>query len=173
VKNYVDFMRGMPSLVLILACFYLLPATGLHLNALQSGLAALAFYYGAYMSEVMRGAFAIIPAGQWEAAIATGLAPARIVCRIMLPQAAGPMVPPLAGLTIGLFKETALLSTISVHELVFAGKEAISDSYAPFEIYACIALAYWAGSILIASVAGWLERRYNAHRAPQPVGVSA
>jgi polar amino acid transport system permease protein len=163
-RGFVDVMRGLPSLVLILACFYLLPATGLRLGPVQSGLAALALYYGAYISEAMRGALAALPPGQIEAATAAGLPPVTILRRIILPQAIGPMIPPLAGLTIGLFKETALLSTISVHEFVFAGKEAISDSYAPFEIYAVIALGYWAAAGVIAGAAGWIEARVNRYR---------
>jgi polar amino acid transport system permease protein len=163
-RGFVDVMRGLPSLVLILACFYLLPATGLRLGSVPSGLTALALYYGAYFSEAIRGALAALPPGQIEAATATGLPPATVLRRIVLPQAIGPMIPPLAGLTIGLFKETALLSTISVHEFVFAGKEAISDSYAPFEIYAFIALAYWAASGVIAYGAGWIEARANRYR---------
>jgi polar amino acid transport system permease protein len=173
VGAYVDLMRGMPSLVLILACYYLLPATGLRLGAIQSGLAALALYYGAYFGEAMRGAIAALPAGQWEAGITTGLAPLTLLRRIVLPQAIGPMIPPLTGLTIGLFKETALLSTISVHEFVFAGKEAISDSYAPFEIYAFIALSYWAASALIALAAQRLERRVLAYRSPHRLELRA
>jgi len=172
-RAYVDIMRGMPSLVLILACFYLLPATGLRLDAIQSGLAALALYYGAYVSEAMRGALATIPTGQWEAGTTCGLHPVKILRRIILPQAVGPMIPPLAGLGIGLFKETALLSTISVHEFVFAGKEAISDSYAPFEIYAFVALCYWAASAVIAFGAGRLERRSIRYRSSRQVELRA
>lgn len=167
VKIYVDVMRGMPSLVLILACYYLLPATGFHLDASQSGLAALAFYYGAYFAEAIRGALATVPAGQREAAITTGISPIAILRRIVLPQALGPMLPPLTGLTIGLFKETALLSTISVHEFIFAGREAVSDSYAPFEIYSFIALCYWALSAAMAAAARHLEARAVAHRTPR------
>jgi len=168
VAAYVDVMRGMPSLVLILACFYLLPETGLYLGSVASGLAALSLYYGAYMSEAMRGALAVIPAGQWEAATSTGLRPATILWRVILPQAIGPMIPSLTGLTIGLFKETALLSVISVPEFVFQAKEAISDSYAPFQIYAFIALVYWGTSAAIAYGAGMMERRFNRYRAAQP-----
>jgi polar amino acid transport system permease protein len=164
VAAYVDVMRGMPSLVLILACFYLLPATGLYLGPMASGLAALSLYYGAYMSEAMRGALAVIPAGQWEAATSTGLRPGTIMWRIILPQAIGPMIPSLTGLTIGLFKETALLSVISVPEFVFQAKEAISDSYAPFQIYAFVALVYWGASATIAFGAGRMERRFNRYR---------
>lgn len=171
VRIYVDTMRGMPSLVLILACFYLLPATGLRLGPAQSGLVALLLYYGAYVSEVMRGALAMVPQGQWEAGSTVGLAPARILGRIVLPQALGPMMPPLAGLTIGLIKETALLSTISVGEFVFAGKEAISDSYAPFEIYAFLAVCYWALAIVVALLFGRFERGLLSYRSPPALGV--
>jgi len=169
VRIYIDIMRGMPSLVLILACFYLLPATGLRLGPVQSGLVALSLYYAAYFSEVMRGALAMTPPGQWEAGMTVGLAPARILARIVLPQALSPMMPPLAGLTIGLVKETALLSAISVGEFVFAGKEAISDSYAPFEIYAFLALCYWALNGAIAFLFGRFELGLVSHRRPLEV----
>jgi polar amino acid transport system permease protein len=166
LRAYVEFMRGMPSLVLILACFYLLPATGLRLDPAQSGLMALTLYYGAYFGEIMRGALAVVPAGQWDSGQSIGLAPVMIVWRIILPQALGPMIPPLTGLTIGLIKETALLSTISVHELLFAGKEAISDSYAPFEVYGFIALCYWAVNGTIEGLARRFETQALAYHAP-------
>lgn len=167
VSLYVEAMRGTPSLVLILACYYLLPATGLQLDAVESGVAALALYYGAYFAEAIRGALATVSGGQREAGSTIGLSPGTIFRRIVLPQALGPMLPPMTGLTIGLFKETALLSTISVHEFVFAGKEAISDSYAPFEIYAVVALCYWGLSVLIGAVAQRWERRAIAYRSPR------
>lgn len=167
IDLYIDLMRGTPCLVLILACYYLLPGTGLRLDAVESGLAALSLYYGAYFAEAIRGALATVPAGQREAGITTGLPFWIIFKRIVLPQALGPMLPPLTGLTIGLFKETALLSTISVHEFVFAGKEAISDSYAPFEIYAFVALCYWGLSALIAAAAQRWERRTLRNRSPR------
>jgi polar amino acid transport system permease protein len=161
---YIDIMRGIPLLVLILIAFYVLPSSGLMLDPAATGIAALAAYYAAYVAEVIRGALQAIPGGQREAAMMIGMTRAQIVWRVVLPQALGLMLPPLGGLLIGLVKESALLSVISVTELTFEAKQAVSRTYAPFEIYAVAALGYWALTSLVEFTARWMEHRATQHR---------
>jgi len=159
VRSFVEVMRGIPFLVLLLCGFYLLPRIGVALSPWWTGVAALAVYYGAYVSEVVRGAIASVPDGQVEAAAAIGMPSLSVLARIVLPQAMGAMLPPLAGLLIGLVKESALLSVISVHEFAFAAREVVSDTYAPFEVYAFVGLCYWVVNGALELLFRLLERR--------------
>lgn len=164
VRLFVEAMRGIPFLVLLLCGFYMLPRVGVALSPWWTGVAALAAYYGAYVSEVVRGAIASVPGGQVEAAVAIGMPPLSVLGRVVLPQALGAMLPPLAGLLIGLVKESALLSVISVHEFAFAAREVVSDTYAPFETYAFVGLCYWVVNSALALLFQLLERRAVRYR---------
>jgi polar amino acid transport system permease protein len=162
---YTALCLGLPLLVLIYILFYALPEYGLTMSSEVVGVSALAIYYGPYVAEVMRGAILAIPAGQFEAANAIGLSRLRTAWRIMLPQALPMMLPSLAGLMIGLIKDSALLSVVSVPEFMFFAKAAVSETYAPIEIYVTVALTYWALNASCAAAAQWMERRLTAFTA--------
>lgn len=175
VAAYVDLMRGMPPLVLILIAFYVLPQFGLMLSPVMTGTLALGAYYAAYVTEVIRGAIRAIPPGLAEAGLVLGMTPWQIARRITIPQALALIIPPLSGLLIGLIKESALLSVISVAELTFQAKQAVSRTYAPFEVYLMAALAYWALTAVIDVAMRRLEARSTRYRTaaptmPQPEG---
>ncbi len=165
---YIDAMRGIPPFVLLLITFYLLPSTGLLLDPPTTGVVALAAYYCAYVAEVVRGALHAVPGGQCEAALTVGMTRSQIARRITIPQALGLMLPPLGGLMIGLVKESALLSVISVSELTFEAKQAVSLTYAPFEIYALAAAGYWTLTLAIEASFRFMERRVTHYRAASP-----
>jgi His/Glu/Gln/Arg/opine family amino acid ABC transporter permease subunit len=164
VRAYVDVILGLPMLVLIYLLFFILPEYGITLSSPVVGVTALTLYYGPYMAEVLRAAFAGIPRGQYEASTALGLRPLQAVRHVLLGQALPVALPPSTGLLIGLIKDTALLSVVGVEEFMYAAKQAISASYAPLEIYLVVALAYWLVTLLLDGAAGVLERRLSRHR---------
>jgi len=164
VRAYVDFVLGLPMLVLIYLLFFILPEYGITLSSPVVGVTALTLYYGPYMGEVLRAAFGGIPRGQYEASAALGLRPFEVLRHVLLKQALPVALPPSVGLLIGLIKDTALLSVVGVEEFMYAAKQAISTSYAPLEIYLVVALAYWLITLLLDSAAGFIERRLNRHR---------
>lgn len=164
VRAYIDFILGLPMLVLIYLLFFILPEYGITLSSPVVGVTALTLYYGPYMAEVLRGAFAGIARGQYEASAALGLRPFQALRHVLLDQALPVALPPSVGLLIGLIKDTALLSVVGVEEFMYAARQAISSSYAPLEIYLVVALAYWLVTLLLDSAAGVLERRLNRHR---------
>jgi len=166
-RSYVAIMRGIPPLVLVLICFYVLPTLGLTLSPPMAGAAALTAYFTAYIAIAIRGAVAAVAPGQQEAAVALGMSRAKVLMRVVLPQAWPIALPALCGLLIGLFKETALFSVISVPELTFQTKQAVSRTYAPFEVYLLAALAYWAWSALLEVIARGLEHRATHFRRPR------
>ena len=156
---YTALCLGLPLLIIIYILFYALPVYGLTLSPEVVGVCALAIYYGPYVAEVVRGAILALPVGQFDAATSIGLPLLRTVWRIMLPQALPLMLPPLVGLMIGLIKDSALLSVVSVPEFMFFAKQAVSDTYAPIEIYVTVAITYWVLNASCAAVANWMERR--------------
>lgn len=164
VRAYVDFVLGLPMLVLIYLLFFILPEYGITLSSPVVGVTALTLYYGPYMGEVLRAAFEGIPRGQYEASAALGLRPFEVLRHVLLKQALPVALPPSVGLLIGLIKDTALLSVVGVEEFMYAAKQAISTSYAPLEIYLVVAIAYWLITLLLDSGAGYIERRLNRHR---------
>jgi polar amino acid transport system permease protein len=164
VRAYVDFVLGLPMLVLIYLLFFILPEYGITMSSPVVGVTALTLYYGPYMGEVLRAAFGGIPRGQYEASAALGLRPFEVLRHVLLKQALPIALPPSVGLLIGLIKDTALLSVVGVEEFMYAAKQAISTSYAPLEIYLVVAIAYWLITLLLDSAAGFIERRLNRHR---------
>lgn len=170
-RAYVALMRGVPPLVLVLIGFYVLPTLGLTLSPSLAGSAALTAYFAAYVGVAIRGAIVALPTGQREAALILGMPRSKIFLRVILPQAWPIALPALCGLLIGLFKETALLSVISVPELTFQTKQAVSRTYAPFEVYFLAALGYWIWSALLELAARGLERRATRFRRPSAPAI--
>ncbi|CAE6940121.1 L-cystine transport system permease protein YecS [Paraburkholderia domus] len=149
IRGYTSITLGLPLLVLLYVTFFVLPEFGILLPAALIGTLTLAIYYAPYVAEVIRAAVGAVPTGTVEAAVAIGMPPLAIARRIIAPQALPLLLPALTGLMIGLVKDSALLSLISVHEFMFVAKEVVSDTYAPLEVYFVVALIYWAATSLI------------------------
>lgn len=143
VRFYTELILGLPILVLLYCIYFVAPSLGLRLSAVSAGIVTLTLYYSPYMAEALRAAIAAIPSGQIEAGAAIGMSGLTITRRVVLPQAAAIALPALAGLLIGLAKDTALLSIVSVKELSYFTKQVVSRSFMPFEVWAGVALIYW------------------------------
>lgn len=109
-----EFIRGTPLLVQLYVIFYVLPDIGILLPPLLAGVIGLGLHYGTYTAEVYRAGIDNVPRGQWEAAKACNLTARQTWIRVILPQALPPMIPALANYFIAMFKETPLLSAITV-----------------------------------------------------------
>jgi polar amino acid transport system permease protein len=163
-RGYVGFILGMPILTLLYVIYFAAPSIGLRLDAWWAGILTLTLYYSPYMAEAMRGAIAAIPRGQTEAARTVGLSEATILRRIIVPQALGIALPALAGLSIGLAKDTAILSVISVRELAYETRQVVARTYAPVEVWAVVALTYWVMLSTLDLGVRKLEVRVNHYR---------
>ena len=163
-RIYTEIILGIPILVLLFIVFFVLPEAGIVIDPLPAGLVTLMLYYSPYLGEVIRGALDAVPAGQIEAARTVGMSRFRIAQRIVAPQAIGLMLPPMTGLFIGLTKDTAILSVISVAELTFQAKQVISRTYAPFEIYVLVAAGYWILTFVLESVLRRAETSVTRYR---------
>jgi polar amino acid transport system permease protein len=120
--GFVEFVRSTPLLVQIFFLFYVLPEAGVRLSPLQAGVAALGIHYAAYCSEVYRAGLESVPKGQWEAALALNLGRWRTLRAVIVPQAIPPVVPALGNYLVAMFKDTPLLSAITVLELLQTAK---------------------------------------------------
>jgi polar amino acid transport system permease protein len=175
--GYTTIVRGIPELLAILLVYFgasvvLMKIAGLfgysgyiELSPFLAGTAALGFMYGAYASEVVRGAIDAIPYGQIEAAQAMGMHRLLVFRRIVLPQTWRLALPPLGNLFLALLKDTALISVIGANDLMRNTAIAVSQTKEAFTFYAVAALIYLLLTVVATVGITWLER--NANRGMQ------
>lgn len=156
--TFVEFIRGTPLLLQLFYIFYVLPHFGLRLSPVVAGIAGLSINYGAYLSEVFRAGIEAVDRGQWEAARALGLRPMLFVPLVILPQAGRIVLPPTGNYFISMFKDTALVSTISLGDLMFRGQLLASENFKYTEIYSFIFIIYLAISYPASRCVVMLER---------------
>lgn len=170
VKTYLEIIRGTPLFLQLIYVYYVLPSIGIRLDPFSAGVLALTLNYSAYMSEVYRGGIQAIPRGQHDAAAALGMTHALAMRRIILPQAIRIIIPTLGNYFIGLFKDTALASAISIQELVYTAQVRAALSFQYFTLYTVVAAMYLAVSFPAARLVGYLERvtrsGYRRRRRP-------
>jgi polar amino acid transport system permease protein len=165
---YVEIIRGSPLLVQILIWYFvlgtvinnLLAAYGLgRLPAFWYGVASLACFAGAYVTEIVRAGIQSIHRGQTEAARSLGMSYAQSMLHIILPQALRRILPPLAGQFISLIKDSSLLGMIAIRELTKAAREAVTVSLQPFEVFFLAAALYLVLTFTLSMVVQRLEKR--------------
>jgi len=162
VRLFVDVVRGIPVLVLILFTFYGLAILKLKIAPFTAGVVALSAFAAAHVAETLRGAVQSIPVGQTEAAKAIGLTFAQRLLWVILPQAIRRALPPWINTTAEIVKGTTLVSIIGVVELLLATQQAVARTYMPLELYGTAFVIYFVVCFAIAQVGAALERR-SAH----------
>jgi len=139
---YVTFIRGTPLLVQLFILFFGLPQFDILLPAFMCGVLGLGIYSGAYVSEIVRGAIQSIERGQMEAARSLGMPYGQAMRSVILPQAVVRMIPPLGNEFIALIKNSALVSLLTIHDVMHEGQKIISVTYRSLEVYLAIAFVY-------------------------------
>ncbi|MFC3630446.1 ectoine/hydroxyectoine ABC transporter permease subunit EhuD [Paracoccus angustae] len=157
----VEFIRGTPLLVQLYFIFYVLPDLGIRLPALTAGVIGMGLHYATYASEVYRGGIEAVSRGQWEAAKATNLTARQTWVHVILPQAIPPMIPAMANYLLAMFKETPLLSAITVLELMNQAKSVANSSYRYVEPMTMVGVMFLVVSVISVVGLRWLERRYG------------
>ena len=140
---YVAAIRGTPLLVQLFILFFGLPHFGVLLPAFVCGVIGLSIYSGAYVSEIVRGAIQSIDRGQVEAARSLGMPRRMTMINVILPQAFVRMIPPLGNEFIALIKNSALVSLLTIHDVMHEGQKIISVSYRSLEVYLAVAVIYF------------------------------
>jgi polar amino acid transport system permease protein len=161
VAFVVEFLRGTPLLVQLYFIFYVLPDAGILLPPLVAGVIGMGLHYATYTAEVYRAGIENVPKGQWEAARATNLTMRQTWVHVVIPQAVPPMIPALANYLIAMFKETPLLSAITVLELMNQAKSVANSSYRYIEPMTLVGAFFLAMSLVSVVILRWLERRYG------------
>lgn len=166
--TYVELIRGSPLLVQIFIWYFvlatlvneLLSRYGIsEIPALWYGVAALACFTGAYVTEIVRAGIQSIHRGQIEAARSLGMTGPQALRYIILPQALRRILPPLAGQFISLIKDSSLLGMIAIRELTKATREAITVSLQPYEFWFVCATLYLVLTFALSMFVQYLERR--------------
>lgn len=186
-RVYVESIRNIPSLVLLIIFYYFVSSQFLDLfgldtllrhqspsvkgvvslvwagpdriNAFFSAVIALGLYEGAYISEIVRGGIQGLPRGQWEAAFSIGLSGPKTFRLVILPQAFRRTAFPLAGQFISTIKDSAIVSVISIQELTFQGLELMAATFFTFEIWITITLMYFLLTFPLSQFIAYWERK--------------
>jgi polar amino acid transport system permease protein len=159
LRGYVDFIRGTPVLVLVLASFYVLSTIGLQLTPFQAGVAALTVFCSSHMGEIIRGALQAIPVGQLEAAKAIGLTFQRAFVYVLAPQAIRQILPTWVNTAAEMVKASTLLSIIGVGELLLSTQEIISRTFMSLPFYFLAGAIYFAINYGIERLGKYVERK--------------
>jgi polar amino acid transport system permease protein len=182
---YVLIIRGTPLIVQIFFVYFganlffgfsLFPRevaiVGFTLSgAILAGTVALAINEGAYMSEIIRAGIQSVDPGQMEAALAVGMTRPLAMRRIVLPQAARVIVPPLGNEFNGMIKNTSLLAFIGVYELFFDAEVHYSTTFKPVEYFLAVAFWYLVLTTIWSVIQAWIERRLNPSEQGDEPGV--
>ena len=169
-SSYSTLVRGVPELLWVLLIYFgsvnlmrvLADALGMHsleLSPFAAGVLALGLCFGAYATEVFRGAILSIPKGHCEAGQALGLGKATILWRLILPQMWRLALPGLGNLFMILMKDTALISVIGLEEIMRHSQIAVTASKQPFTFYLAAACIYLSLTIVAMSSLALMEKR--------------
>ena len=155
----IEFIRSTPLLIQLYFLFYVMPEFGLTLSALEAGTLGIALHYSCYVAEVYRAGLNAVPRGQWEAASALSLSRWDIYRNVVLPQAIRPIVPTLGNYLVAMFKDTPVLSAITVVELMLQAKNIGSQSFRYVEPITLAGLFFLIISIAVSLLVRQLEAR--------------
>ncbi|EJJ26213.1 amino acid ABC transporter permease [Rhizobium sp. CF142] len=173
-RLYIALARGVPILVILYLIYFALPGGGVTLPAQLSAVIGLALVYAAYLAEVFRAGLDAVPAGQREAAFATGLTPIQTFRLILLPQAVRHTIAPLVINLVSMLKDSSIAALIAVPELTLVSREIMSESFLPLHVFALTALFYFLLAWPASLVARAIEQRlqYPSARASPPKSLN-
>lgn len=158
---YTSIIRGTPLLVQLMIVFYGLPAMGIILNPVPTAIIGFSLNVGAYAAETIRASILSVPKGQWEAGFSIGMTYRQNFLRIILPQAFRVAIPPLSNTFIGLVKETALASQVTITEMFRTASQIANRSYDFLPVYIECAIIYWCFCMVLYHIQVKLEKRFS------------
>jgi polar amino acid transport system permease protein len=162
--TFVEFFRNLPLILVIYTAYYILPvATGLRFSPIATAIVALSLNVSAYNGETFRAGIASIRKGQSEAGYALGMSRTRVMFEIVLPQAVRRVLPVLASTWVSLFKDTSLVSVISVGDLAFESMRVRSQTFRVLEMLTAMAVIYWLLGYPQAKLVDWINKRYRVN----------
>ena len=164
VSGYVQLFQGTPLLMQLFLAYFGLALFGFETSAWTAASVALTLYTSAFLVEIWRGCVAAVSKGQWEASQSLALNFVEQLRYVILPQATRIAIAPTVGFLVQVVKGTALASVIGFVELTKAGTMITNATFAPFLVYSCVALMYFALCYPVSLYARTLERKLNGNR---------
>lgn len=158
---YINIIRGTPLLVQLFYVYFVFPELGVELSAFQASIVGLTLCYAAYHAEIFRAGILSVDRGEIEAAYSLGMRPRQVMGRVILPQAARVILPPMGSSFITLLKDSSLTATITVRELTRSGQLLAATTFQNMKIFTLVALIYIALSAGITRLIAILERHYG------------
>lgn len=162
IDIYVEIFRGVPALAILFIIYFGLAYAGLKVEAIPTAIFGLGLIGGAMLTEVFRAGFGAIHFGQREAALAIGMTPMMSLRYILLPQAWRVTLPPLGNYSIGLLKDTAIVSAIAAPEIMFYARNLVTSTFDTTLIYILAATLYFCLSFPLARLVDRFERQQRA-----------
>ena len=156
---YIEFLRGTPLLVQLYIVYYGLPVIGIDLPDFLAGVIALSMNSGAYVAEIIRAGIQAVDKGQTEASRSLGFTYGMTMRYIIIPQAFRNILPALGNEFIVVIKESAIVSIIGIHDLMYNADTIRGNIYRPFEPLLIVALIYFAMTFTLSKLLGVVERR--------------
>jgi polar amino acid transport system permease protein len=158
---YVEFFRGTPLLIQLFWVFFCFPVVfRLPIPPYLSVVIALTLYMAAITSETFRGALKSISSEQHDACIALSLSPQAKVLYVIFPQALLRAIPPLLSNVVSLFKESALISSVGVADLMFVGQNISNSTARPVEFLTTVAMIYFLVAFPLTRLVGVVETKF-------------
>jgi len=157
---YVELIRGIPLLVQLIFIYYAM-GRFFKIEGMIAAVAALSICFGAYMGEIVRAGIQAIPKGQMEAAIALGLSRSQAFRYVILPQTIKVVLPAIGNEFISMLKDSSLVSTIALSDILRKGREYISRTFLSLETMLVVALIYLIITLLLSRLVGILEERLH------------
>jgi polar amino acid transport system permease protein len=157
---FIDVMRAIPVLVVLILVYYALPFAGIVFSSFVAATIALSLVLAAYTAEVVRAGIEAVPKGQFEASEALGLSFFTMMRKVILPQAFRMMIPPLASYVVSIMKDTSLASVVTMGDLLKQATDAQALFANPTPLLLA-AMMYIAILWPMVRFTGWLEQHYK------------
>lgn len=158
---YTWLFRGTPLLMQLFVIYYGLPQIGIKFEPFTAAVIGLTLNIAAYIAEVVRGAVESIEKAQWEAAYTIGLGFWKTIFLIILPQSMKRMIPPLTNEFIALLKDTSLVSTIAMVDLMRTAQQISSTTFKPMEVLLSAAVLYLLMTSVFTIIFKIMENKFN------------
>ena len=156
---FVDILRALPPLVIIIMFYFALPTVGIRMSGFTATWLSLSLVLTAFAEEVFWAGILAVPKGQWEAARSTGLTFLQTMKSVVLPQAVRITIPPLTNRTIAITKGTALGAVVAVGEILYQAQAGLALSYNPSPL-TLGAIAYLILFMPVVYLGRWIEARF-------------
>jgi len=160
---YTWIIRGTPMLLQLFFFYYGLPFIGIRLSPMQAAIIGLGLNSGAYMAEIIRGGILSIDKGQFEAAKALGFNYSETMQKIILPQTFKVIIPPVGNEFITILKDTSLVSTIAMVELMRTAQQMYASTFRPIEIFFTAAVLYLIMTTVFTSIFSAYEKKLSVY----------